>query len=118
MATTPKQTADLDQAVDSALDEELDIDFDLDASDVEDIDLDLGDSLDDFEARIDAAAGEIASARVVGTTETGLVIALPGLFLQYHLARQFERYKAFLAHVESVCAQELYRAMKSVRAAA
>ncbi|MCA9296253.1 MAG: MotA/TolQ/ExbB proton channel family protein [Phycisphaerales bacterium] len=52
------------------------------------------------------------------TTETGLVIALPGLFLQYHLARQFERYKAFLAHVESVCAQELYRAMKSVRAAA
>ena len=62
MATTPKQTADLDQAVDSALDEELDIDFDLDASDVEDIDLDLGDSLDDFEARIDAAAGEIASA--------------------------------------------------------
>jgi len=43
------------------------------------------------------------------TTETGLVIALPGLFFQYHLARQHERYRAFLAHLETVCAQKLYR---------
>jgi biopolymer transport protein ExbB len=61
-------------------------------------------------------AGGISEALI--TTETGLVIALPGLFLQYHLARQFERYKAFLAHVESVCAQELYRAIAPVRNAA
>jgi len=43
------------------------------------------------------------------TTETGLVVALPGLFFQYQLARTHERYKAFLAHLESVCAQTLHR---------
>lgn len=43
------------------------------------------------------------------TTETGLVIALPGLFFQYQLARKLERYKAFLAHVETVCTQAVYR---------
>jgi biopolymer transport protein ExbB len=42
------------------------------------------------------------------TTETGLVIALPGVFFQYHLARRFEAYKAFLAHLETVCTQTLY----------
>jgi len=43
------------------------------------------------------------------TTETGLVIALPGLFFQYLLSRQFERYRAFLTHLETVCVQELQR---------
>jgi biopolymer transport protein ExbB len=43
------------------------------------------------------------------TTETGLVIALPGLFFQYQLARRFEKYKAFLAHLESVCTQAVHR---------
>ena len=43
------------------------------------------------------------------TTETGLVIALPGLLLQYHLNRNFQRYKAFIAHLETVCAQRVYR---------
>jgi biopolymer transport protein ExbB len=43
------------------------------------------------------------------TTETGLVIALPGLFLHYQLTRTYERYKAFLAHLETVCTQQLYR---------
>ncbi|MEW6238976.1 MAG: MotA/TolQ/ExbB proton channel family protein [Candidatus Omnitrophota bacterium] len=43
------------------------------------------------------------------TTETGLVIALPGLFFQYQLARKLERYKAFLAHLETVCTQKLYK---------
>ncbi|MBI1368388.1 MAG: hypothetical protein GC162_07005 [Planctomycetes bacterium] len=46
------------------------------------------------------------------TTETGLVIALPGLFFQYQLYRKHERYKAFLAHLESVYSQVLYRKMK------
>ena len=44
------------------------------------------------------------------TTETGLVIALPGLFFQYQLARKYESYKAFLAHIETVFTQRLYRA--------
>ena len=43
------------------------------------------------------------------TTETGLVIALPGLFFQYQLVRKYERYKAFLAHLQTVCTQKLYR---------
>jgi biopolymer transport protein ExbB len=43
------------------------------------------------------------------TTETGLVIALPGIFFQYQLSRKFDRYKAFLAHLETVCTQNLYR---------
>lgn len=42
------------------------------------------------------------------TTETGLVVALIGLFFQYALKRRFERYKAFLAHLETVCAQAQY----------
>lgn len=46
------------------------------------------------------------------TTETGLVIALPGLFLQYYLARRFDRYKTFLAHLETVCMQSLYRELR------
>lgn len=43
------------------------------------------------------------------TTETGLVIAIPGLFLQYALARKYEQYKVFLAHVETVCTQVMHR---------
>jgi biopolymer transport protein ExbB len=39
------------------------------------------------------------------TTETGLVIALPGVFLHYLLGRRHEGYKAFLAHVENVSIQ-------------
>ena len=43
------------------------------------------------------------------TTETGLVIALPGLFFQYILSRQQDSYKAFLAHLETVCTQIQYK---------
>jgi biopolymer transport protein ExbB len=46
------------------------------------------------------------------TTETGLVIALPGLFFHYQLVRQHERYKAFLAYVETVCTQDVYRKLR------
>lgn len=40
------------------------------------------------------------------TTETGLIIALPGLFFQYQLSRRLERHKAFLAHLEAICTQK------------
>jgi biopolymer transport protein ExbB len=53
-----------------------------------------------------AVAGGISEALI--TTETGLVIALPGLFLQYRLARGVERYRAFLAALETGCAQHRY----------
>jgi biopolymer transport protein ExbB len=60
-------------------------------------------------------AGGISEALI--TTETGLVIALPGLFLQHMLARHFDRYRQFLAHLETVCNQTLYRKLHSMRAA-
>ena len=50
------------------------------------------------------------------TTETGLVVALPGLFYQYKLGRTYQKYKAFLAHVETVCAQNVYRKQRVRRA--
>jgi len=43
------------------------------------------------------------------TTETGLVVALPGVFFQYLLSRRCEKYKAFLAQLETVCTQALYK---------
>ena len=52
------------------------------------------------------------------TTETGLVVALAGLFYWYQLARNHERYKAFLAHLETVCAQSLYRRLRQQQASA
>lgn len=42
------------------------------------------------------------------TTETGLVVALPGLFFQYQLTQKYERYRAFLTHLENVCIQWSY----------
>lgn len=60
-------------------------------------------------------AGGISEALI--TTETGLVIALPGLFFQYQLLRRYERYKAFLVHLESVCTQALHWRMKRLEAA-
>lgn len=59
------------------------------------------------EATIDLVASGISEALI--TTETGLVIAIPGLFFQYHLSHKVERYKAFIAHLETVCMQRLYR---------
>ncbi len=60
-------------------------------------------------------AGGISEALI--TTETGLVVAIPGLFFQYQMTRQLERYKAFLAHLQTVCTQDLYRKMNRKKAA-
>lgn len=46
------------------------------------------------------------------TTETGLVIALPGVFAHYLLVRKMERYKAFLAHLQTVCTQKQYKELQ------
>jgi biopolymer transport protein ExbB len=43
------------------------------------------------------------------TTETGLVIALPGVFVHYLLVRKLEQYKAFLARIETACTQKMYK---------
>ncbi len=47
------------------------------------------------------------------TTETGLVIALPGLFFQHQLGRKYNRYKALLAHLENVCTQTMFKKLES-----
>ena len=52
------------------------------------------------------------------TTETGLVVALAGLFFQYRLARKHEEYKAFLAHLETVWNQNLHHSLARGSAAA
>ena len=69
-----------------------------------------------FGALASGAGGEKTMAAIARgisealiTTETGLVVALPGLFFHYQLARQKDRYAAFLAHLETVCTQFLYR---------
>jgi biopolymer transport protein ExbB len=59
------------------------------------------------EKTMDLVAGGISEALI--TTETGLLIALPGLFFQYHLTRERDRYEAFLAHLETACTQHLCR---------
>lgn len=59
------------------------------------------------EKTMEMVASGISEALV--TTETGLVIALPGLFFQYQLSRRLESYRTFLAHLETVVTQKLYR---------
>jgi biopolymer transport protein ExbB len=68
-----------------------------------------------FGALASGSGGEKTMAMVASgisealiTTETGLVIALPGLFFQYQLSRRHQRYRAFLAHLETVCTQALH----------
>jgi biopolymer transport protein ExbB len=55
-------------------------------------------------------AGGISEALI--TTETGLVIALAGLFFQYFLSRKHQRYRAFLTHLETACTQKVYRQLR------
>jgi biopolymer transport protein ExbB len=52
------------------------------------------------------------------TTETGLVVALPGMFLHYRLGRLRDRHVAFLAHLETVCTQSLHRRLSGMPAVA
>jgi biopolymer transport protein ExbB len=51
------------------------------------------------------------------TTETGLVVALPGMFVHYQLSRKRDRYEAFLAHLETVCTQHIHRRRREGAAA-
>jgi biopolymer transport protein ExbB len=78
-----------------------------------------------FGALATGSGGEKTMALIAGgifealiTTETGLVLALPGIFFQYQLARENERYKAFLAHLETVCTQKLYKKLRKAEEAA
>lgn len=56
---------------------------------------------------MDMIASGISEALI--TTETGLIVALPGLLFQYHLVRKHAEYTSFLLHLETACSQALYR---------
>ncbi|HRU94880.1 MAG TPA: MotA/TolQ/ExbB proton channel family protein [Anaerolineae bacterium] len=43
------------------------------------------------------------------TTETGLVVALTGVMIQFFLTRQQQRYEKVVAHVETLCMGEFQR---------
>ena len=59
----------------------------------------------------DKTMGMVASgiSEALITTETGLLIALPGLIFQYKLGREHQQYKSFLAHLHTVCSQRIYK---------
>jgi biopolymer transport protein ExbB len=65
----------------------------------------------------DQTMGQVAKgiSEALITTETGLIVALPGVFFGYLLSRQFDAYQSFLAHVETVCTQDLYKRLASRR---
>jgi biopolymer transport protein ExbB len=60
------------------------------------------------EQTMGAIAKGISEALI--TTETGLVVALPGLFIQYHLSRKLRGFEVFLDHAESLCRRAAMRA--------
>lgn len=64
----------------------------------------------------DKTMGLVASgiSEALITTETGLIVALPGLIFQYKLARENERYKAFIAHLQTTCTQQLFKQQEKV----
>jgi biopolymer transport protein ExbB len=66
------------------------------------------------EKTLGMVASGISEALV--TTETGLIIALPGLFLVHHLQQELDRYRAFLARLETGCAQSLHQMMTRSKA--
>ncbi len=55
---------------------------------------------------MDTVAAGISEALI--TTQTGLMVALPGYFLHYYLSRHRERFDAFLAHLETSYSQHLH----------
>ncbi len=67
----------------------------------------------------DKTMGMVASgiSEALITTETGLLVALPGIVFQYKLAREHEQYKAFLAHLQTVCTQRIYKQNQNPEAA-
>ena len=52
---------------------------------------------------MDVVAKGISEALI--TTETGLMIAIPGYFLHYYLVRRRDQFDAFITHLETVATQ-------------
>ncbi len=62
----------------------------------------------------DETMGMVAAgiSEALYTTATGLSIALPGLVLQQLLSLIYEWYKTVVAHLETVCTQEVYAGLQ------
>lgn len=56
---------------------------------------------------MDMVASGISEALI--TTQTGLMVALPGYFFHYYLSRHRARYEAFLSHLQTAYVQHLFR---------
>jgi biopolymer transport protein ExbB len=56
---------------------------------------------------MDMIAAGISEALI--TTETGLIIALPGLFFQFRLSREKDMYATYLARLETACMQHFLK---------
>ena len=72
--------------------------------------------LSTFDAMSTGGGGDKTMSRIAKgisealyTTETGLMVALPGVFFHYYLNRRFEGFKMFLGHAETVWSQEVLR---------
>jgi biopolymer transport protein ExbB len=55
-------------------------------------------------------------AEALITTETGLLIALPGYFLSYSVRAKRAQYEAFLAQLESATLQKFQKQLNHVTA--
>lgn len=62
------------------------------------------------EGTMNVIAGGISEALI--TTETGLVIALPGYFLHYVLTGKRIRFEGFLEHLQNACCQRVLQLNK------
>ncbi len=78
-----------------------------------------------FQALATGSGGEKTMSQIANgirealiTTETGLVVALPGLFFQYQMARTAERFKTYLAQLETVSHQLIFRSKRAQVSAA
>lgn len=59
----------------------------------------------------DQMASSVASgiSEALITTQTGLMVALPGYFFLYYLNRKREKYETFIAHLESACTHRILK---------
>jgi biopolymer transport protein ExbB len=63
------------------------------------------------EGTMNVIAGGISEALI--TTETGLVVALPGYFLHYMLTSKRNRFEGFLEHLQNACCQRVLQLSKN-----
>jgi biopolymer transport protein ExbB len=62
------------------------------------------------EGTMNVVAGGISEALI--TTETGLMVALPGYFLHYLLTGKRRKFEAFIEHLQNACGQRVLKVSK------